>query len=214
MPFCSNCGKKLAENEICNCQTNPAQSPQNINVVVPPKKDKSWIIILIVVVLFLFIFVGGILAAILVPAMLGYVKKSHIAAANSSAKSVALAATSAFNDMDISGTNIKGTYILCSDKEDNVFIYPDDIAESERLDEGKFYNSFSEYYTDRNIEWFVVMENGIPTYCIAQDSENEVIGSYPKISDTKTGTPYYLSTATSDDAEFDEFYTRAYQNVH
>ena len=42
----------------------------------------------------------GVLAAILVPAMLGYVKKSKITSANSSAKSIFTAAQSALTDMD------------------------------------------------------------------------------------------------------------------
>ena len=52
----------------------------------------------------------GVLAAILVPAMLGYVKKSKITSADSAASSLAKATTSAFMDLenkdnlDISGT--------------------------------------------------------------------------------------------------------------
>jgi len=60
----------------------------------------------------------GVLAAILVPAMLGYVKKSKITSADSAASSLAKGATSAFMDLenkddaDISGTGwIDGTDI-------------------------------------------------------------------------------------------------------
>ncbi len=51
----------------------------------------------------------GVLAAILVPAMLGYVKKSKITSADSAASSLAKGATSAFMDLENKdGANIAG----------------------------------------------------------------------------------------------------------
>ena len=46
----------------------------------------------------------GVLAAILVPAMLGYVKKSKIQAANSAASQMVKAANSAIEEMDEDAT--------------------------------------------------------------------------------------------------------------
>ena len=46
----------------------------------------------------------GVLAAILVPSMLGYVKKSKIAAANSNAKTLYNAVVSSLTDLDAKGT--------------------------------------------------------------------------------------------------------------
>lgn len=54
----------------------------------------------------------GVLAAILVPAMLGYVKKSKISAANSAASSIDKAIDSTLTDMESAGIDISGEFGL------------------------------------------------------------------------------------------------------
>ena len=54
----------------------------------------------------------GVLAAILVPAMLGYVRKSKISGANSAAATIQKAINTALVEMDEQGIDIGGTYII------------------------------------------------------------------------------------------------------
>ena len=54
----------------------------------------------------------GVLAAILVPTMLGYVRKSKISSANSAASSVYKAINSALTELDEEGIDVGGDYIL------------------------------------------------------------------------------------------------------
>jgi type IV pilus assembly protein PilA len=54
----------------------------------------------------------GVLAAILVPTMLGYVRKSKISSANSAASSVYKAINSALTELDEEGIDVGGDYLL------------------------------------------------------------------------------------------------------
>lgn len=54
----------------------------------------------------------GVLAAILVPTMLGYVRKSKISSANSAASSVYKAINSALTELDEEGIDVGGDYYL------------------------------------------------------------------------------------------------------
>lgn len=63
----------------------------------------------------------GVLAAILVPTMLGYVKKSKVSSANSAASSVYKAINTALTELDEEGTDVGGTHILTWDGVTNKF---------------------------------------------------------------------------------------------
>lgn len=126
----------------------------------------------------------GVLAAILVPAMLGYVKKSKIQAANAAAKTYLGAANSALTEMDevdeadfatIDGTHIHGSTdnTINSTLLEYMAFYSDDassgdyalqivdgvcIAASAR--EGKYFGTNPAFLTNKNYDTELSGENG------------------------------------------------------
>ena len=242
MPFCQNCGRKLAEGEICSCTQNaspyitplggmPAQNPSPFpsseqsqnpqgqpypyqnpqgqpyqyqypqNAQQQPQK-KSHIGCLIAALVCISVSIGA-LAAILVPATLGYVKKAHNASANSAAKSVYQSASSALADLDEEGKKVSGTYILSNFRNDS----------NAPFDTKAFAEKFSAYYTESDtISYFVVVKNGTCTYAAVKLDSFDDLGTYPYTSAVNEVTLYDGESVT--DYTIDEVYADAYDEVY
>ncbi|MDO4863236.1 MAG: hypothetical protein Q4A05_03610 [Ruminococcus sp.] len=184
MPFCEYCGRPIGENEVCNCRSGEAPTPPPPVYVngqpvygAPQKKSGGlwwiWLIIVpIVLVLLMFLI---LLAAIFVPAYIGYNKKAKITSANASASSIYKAANCALAELDEEDNKINGRYIIASDPA-----YNQDVPlESFDLD-GFYYKieNYSEDATDN--EWFVIIENGMATYAAEAESwTSDTVGTYP-----------------------------------
>lgn len=234
MSYCTNCGRKLAENEVCTCksnqQTNPLPPPpqfdymgrplftaqgepitydENGNAVIHKNKsNKNGCLIAIIVTIIVTLIIGAILAAILVPAMLGYVKKSKVQNANAMAKTIYRSMNSALVEMDASDIKIDGKYIICSDKSNNM-LYNNDI------DTDALYSIFYEYAVlSDECEWFAIIEDGTVVYVAYEEYEDHIVGTYPVTSDSlQDNIPVYNSTGTIEDADLDDLYEFAVMNI-
>ncbi|WP_164168954.1 hypothetical protein [Ruminococcus flavefaciens] len=210
MPFCTQCGRPLAEGETCSCRNNSAnitppppqsqyngygyqpyqqgypQAPYGYGQPYPPygqppyaqqKKSNGWIVGLAIGIVLLFALIG---AAILVPAMLGYTRKAKLANIRSEANVLRKAAETSMIEIDEEGSNVKGRYIISSDKKDNVAV-PFDIDDfNARLD--RYFEDTEKY------KYFIVVNNGYVEYAALSESwtkKTERIGTWPVGTDDK-----------------------------
>lgn len=110
----------------------------------------------------------GVLAAILVPAMLGYVRKSKITTANTTAKSIYNAYNTALVDFDTVDKTVTGTGVASTDNKDL-----DGAATASSSD--AFDECVYGYFTDiaKVKAYFVKIESGACTAC------GVLSGNYP-----------------------------------
>ena len=126
----------------------------------------------------------GVLAAILVPAMLGYVKKSKIQAANSAASQMVKAANSALEEMD---------------EDPDITSLPGDgwwdnnISDSIKDTDGVFYNYLT-YYSDdaATAKYSIYLKEGVAVCAVAKSGK--YYGTYPACLTNKN----YSSKVTGD----------------
>ena len=137
----------------------------------PPKKSNAWILAIIIPLACVFVL---ILTAILVPAMLGYTKRSKQSSAFSRANSLSKGANSALTELDEKGQNVRGYFIISSDKSKNKAV---------PFDEGEFKEKLEEYFDEaKDYDYFIVCCNGVAEYAAVSDSwskKSEYIGTYP-----------------------------------
>lgn len=224
MPFCKNCGRQLADNEICNCAANANAAPptgtfNNVNVDPnqPQKKKSSVPIILIILIpiVIVVLLIGGILAAILVPAMLGYTKKSKTMTINYYASDMRKAFNCALETMDEQDYNINGYFIISSEKKGNlIFDTPTENYDLKSFD-ASVLESKAKSYTDLldEYEWFVVIEDGMCKYAACSEKwHSNYTGSYPAGS-VNYGPQFYNNGTSDKDADLQDLYDYAYKEI-
>ena len=111
----------------------------------------------------------GVLAAILVPAMLGYVKKSKIQAANSAASQMVKAANSALEEMD---------------EDPTITSLPATAAGTEISSDATFYEYLT-YYSDdaKSAKYGIKLKDGVAILGVAKSGK--YYGTFPAVLTNK-----------------------------
>lgn len=151
----------------------------------------------------------GVLLAIIVPSVLGYVRKSQTATANSTAWSYYRAVTSSLGDLRAEGVDIGGSYIV-SDLYSFELHEPFDYEDFESR-----VAVYTMYETDYN--YFAVIEDGQCTYAVVWNEEKELIGTAPTTSGFREYVDYH-GDRIGDDGEsmeeiLEDLYRSAYESV-
>ena len=137
-------------------------------------KKKGFTLIELIVV----IAIIGVLAAILVPTMLGYVKKSKISSANSSASSVYKAINSALTELDEEGVDVGGLWILKWDGSK----WATDLSSglSSTAGEGRFDKKVANFFEDisKMNDGLAAIKGG-SCIAVAVASDSTYTGTYP-----------------------------------
>lgn len=126
----------------------------------------------------------GVLAAILVPAMLGYVKKSKIQAANSAASTMLKAANSALEEMDedddVDASAVDGAY---GNKFTDHAIA--DVNEINDITDNDDFYRYLTYYSDdaKSARYVVFVEDGVAIAAAAKSGK--YYGSSPSVLTNK-----------------------------
>ncbi len=146
------------------------------NQVQPPKKKSNGAVIAIVIIVLVLAGIGfliliAVLAAILVPSMIGYTHKSKQASINAQAKTLYNTTATVLTQLDAEGTNVMGTYIICSDEYDNVNV---------PFEASLFYDCADDYFPEiDSFTYFVVVQNGNCTYAAIAQNGEDFIGTSP-----------------------------------
>lgn len=143
----------------------------------------------------------GVLAMILVPTMLGYIKKSKISSANASASLMYKAINSVLLELDSDGYDIGGSYMVSWSDSTKKWTatgakqsFEDDV-----IDTGKFEKRVRNFFEsiDKVKKCEVAMCEGVcAAVSIARDST--YVGTYPAgVITTENYTSYVPTTATA-----------------
>ncbi len=118
----------------------------------------------------------GVLAAILVPSMLGYVSRSKFSNMNTTAKGLLNAGMLACRENDISHPIADG-------------VYTKSTSESEDATNAELIHKYvAEYYADIDeMSWALsIKEDVAVAACVAKSDDDVYLGTYPHMNSTKT----------------------------
>ena len=150
-------------------------------------------------------------AVVIVPSVAGYKKRVNQKDANAIAGKLYEAANSAIHDLENSGENIRGTFIISSDIESNVAV---------PFDSEKFYKAIGYYSPPGNVEYFFVVRKGRVEYLASSEEwtyRKAAVGSCPENTGSDVSPRLYATKGNGPSAgkgeNLDEIYWDAYDKL-